>query len=159
MRQKYVEYRVKLIKDEEERRAQERAAYIQAEKEAKQKAEKEARQKIEQKAIDEYKKKQDEIQNRKLEKEQNFKEELEKLGLEPEKIKSIIETSGFQALEMDSVNQSLANTRHSKASLGEQDGTKDQIEMSSIAASKTMNGSIHSSRPWWVHTFPNLSSC
>ena len=47
MRQNLVEYRVRLIKEEEDRRVQERAAYIEAEKEAKQKAERGVRQRIE----------------------------------------------------------------------------------------------------------------
>ena len=146
MRRKFVEYQVKLVKEEEERRARERAEYLQAQKEAKLRAENEARQRIELIAIEQYKKEQEEIRLHKFEKEQRFKEELTELGLDSEKIQSIIDTTGFQKLELDSAKQNLLQTRPLLAPKGEQDLSNGQGEEPGPANMKEVDGTQTPSR-------------
>ena len=151
MRQSFVEYRVSLIKEEEERRAQERAAYMQAEKEAKQAAEETARRAIEQKAIANYKKEQDDLNAHKSEREEKFKKELVQLGLEPGKIQTIIGTTSFQALEWDSIQQSQSRSEHLQVSKSEEDSLKEVNETSPMAYSRMLNGEVRPTRQWYVH--------
>ena len=147
LRRKFVEYRVKLIKEEEERRAQEQAARIQAEKEAKEKAETEIRRKIEQEAVIRYKNEQDEMKARRSEREETFKKELEELGLETEKIQSIIETTAFQGSNWVSAHEDRSHPQRVEDSVDAPDARHDQDKSSSVAAPKLANGT-RPTRPW-----------
>ena len=158
MRRQFIAYRVKLIRENEERRAQERAAYMQAEKEKQQKEEDRTREEIQQKAIDDYKKKQNDMKARNLEREGQFKEELARLGLEADKIQSIIETSGFGALEWDTADETSAHSRHLKASIREQDATKSQDEVSPKSATVAPKNT-RSSYSWYVHSLSSMHLC
>ena len=87
----FVAYQERRIREEEDKKAQERALLLQAEQEAKRKQEEEARRKIEQRAIDNYKKEQDELQTRATESKETFRAELLRLGLPLDQIALIID--------------------------------------------------------------------
>ncbi|KAL8797714.1 MAG: hypothetical protein Q9195_000066 [Heterodermia aff. obscurata] len=91
----FVAYQERRIREEEDKKAQERALLLQAEQEAKRKQEEEAKREIEQRAIDSYKKEQDEIQTRTTESKETFRRELLRLGLPPDQIALIIDNSNL----------------------------------------------------------------
>ena len=147
MRQRFVEYQVKLVKEEEERKIRERATYIQAEKEAKLKAEQEARQVIEKKAIEQYRKQQEDMQAHKLKKEETFRKDLAGLGLGSDKIQSIIDTAGFRALEQENVGLAPELGQLQRSSSAERKlhaGGNEDIS----AKQKATNGSPTSALRW-----------
>ena len=88
-------YQERRIREEEDKKAQERALLLQAEQEAKRKQEEEAKREIEQKAIDDYKKEQDELQTRTTESKETFRTELLRLGVQSDQIALIIDNSNL----------------------------------------------------------------
>lgn len=91
----FVAYQERRIREEEDKRAQERAVLLQAQQEAKRKQEEEAKREIEQKAIDDYKKEQDELQTRTTESKETFRNELLRLGLQLDQIALIVDNSNL----------------------------------------------------------------
>ena len=91
----FVAYQERRIREEEDKKAQERALLLQAEQEAKRKQEEEAKREIEQRAIDSYKKEQDELQTRTTESKETFRTELLRLGLPLDQIGLIVDNSNL----------------------------------------------------------------
>lgn len=137
--QKFVEYQARLIKEGEERKAQERAALIQAEKVKQQRAEEAVRQEIEQNAINNYKREQDEIKTLNLERENLLKEGLARLNVEPEKIESIIQFPYLQVSAWGSADKDRPSNKSIVPSSGEPEGIKAESGQSFEAASMAPN--------------------
>ena len=91
----FAAYQERRIREEEDKKAQERALLLQAEQEAKRKQEEQAKREIEQKAIDCYKKEQEELQARTTESKETFRNELLRLGLQLDQIALIVDNSNL----------------------------------------------------------------
>ena len=135
IRQKFVEYQARLVKEEEERKFQERAAFVQAEKIKQQRAEEVIRQEIEQSAINNYKREQDEIETLNLEREKQLKEALARLKVEPEKIESIIQIPCLQVSARGSADKNRSFPKTTVPPSDEREDTKTQNDESFEAAS------------------------
>lgn len=90
--QKFVEFEERHTREEEDRKAKDRAALIQIEEDRKKSAEKKAQEDIEKKAIENYKKEQTELETCNTKRKEDFRKELERLGFSPEQIQSIFES-------------------------------------------------------------------
>lgn len=147
LRQSFVQYRLQLIKEEEDRRIEERAAYNKAKEEARQKAEDESRRLIEQKAIDDYKREQEAALARRLERTKNFEKELAQIGVDQSKIESIIASQGFKALEWESFSQSQSQGRLLQNPKSDQDMKNEMDDEQPVATSKVLAAELPS-RKW-----------
>lgn len=95
----FAEYEQQKAREREDRKARERAAFLQAEEESKRRKEEEARLLIEQKAVEEYKRIQQEQQDLKAARQEQLKNELSALKLDPGTVDSIL---GINSLDFQS---------------------------------------------------------
>lgn len=102
--QKFVEFEERRTREEEDRKAKDRAALIQIEEDRKKSAEKKAQEDIEKNAIENYKKEQTELERCNTKRKEDLRKELERLGFSPEQIQSIFESPN---LSFDVANGSL----------------------------------------------------
>ena len=155
MRQKFVEYQTRLIKEEEEQKVLERAAFIQAEKVKQQRTEEAARQEIEQNAINDYKREQDEIKALNLEREKQLKEVLARLDLEPEKIDSIIQSPLLQISTLGGADKKRSSPNSTDPSIDDRENIKiesdESLHAASIAPKKT-----YSIASWYVYSIKSI---
>ena len=111
MRQRFLEFQIRLAEEAEDRRVQERAAFLHAEDIKRQEAEDARRKTLEQNAINAYKQEQEDRDARALEREKQLEDALTEHGLEQEKIKSIMKIPYLQMSESGNANTSVSKVR------------------------------------------------
>lgn len=94
--EKFVEYQEQRTEEVENKKAQGRAALLQAEEDRQKRIEDEKQQEIERKAVEEYVRKRDERTQREVQRKKNFQDALTRLGFEEDKIKLITESPDFR---------------------------------------------------------------
>ena len=90
MYERFAAFKEQEMKQQEDRRALERATVLRAEEEQRKAQEEKQRVMIEKHAVDEYKQHQEEIERDKLEREKHLRSQMTKLGLELDQINSIL---------------------------------------------------------------------
>lgn len=105
MAKKFEDYQEQCLREKENRKTWERAKILQIEDEMKREKEEQIRREIERKAIEQYKKEQEAHNRRAAEKRENFKNELARLGITPEQIETIVESSNldFQVINNSTI--------------------------------------------------------
>lgn len=149
IRQQFLDYQVKLAKEQEDERARERAAYLEAEGEKQRKAEENARIEIERKAIEDYKREQEESKAQALKREGKFEEELKVLGLEPEQIQSIIAVPSLKLPQSRSADGARPRPSSGRPSLKERNSTNTRNGLPTAAPTRA-SSKKRSTFPWYV---------
>ena len=97
--QEFVDFQERRMQEEEDKRLAERAALLLAEKEEQRKKAEEERRELEKQILEKHKQEQDEIQARTARKKEGFRNELERAGLGPDQIETILESSNLSYSE------------------------------------------------------------
>lgn len=111
MRQRFLDFQVKLAEEAEDRRLRERAALLHAEDVERQEAEDASRKILELNAINAYRQEQEDRDARALEREKQLEDALTEQGLEQEKIQSIMKIPCLQLPESGNANTVVSKVR------------------------------------------------
>ena len=139
MRQSFVEYRIRQIKQEEDRRIEERAAYNLARQEAQRKAEEDARKAIEKTAIEDYQREQEQMLAQRTKRLEIIRQDLVRIGLEEAKITSFLESKGLQDLDWQNPEKNQPERRASQAWRGSPNVENDTAESTKSTDSRQIS--------------------
>ena len=159
MLQEFADFQERRMQEEEDKRLAERAALLLAEKEEQKRKAEEERRLLEKEILEKYSKEQAEIQARNERRKEGLRDELKAVGLEPDKIEAILESSTFRHNDMEHQRSMPLFARpvsSSRDTSDDRDSTRSQIIKNKWGGRLIMNGIKNNWRlklPWYALQF------